>query len=653
MHWNRRYFHVTALCVMALALAVAAAPSHADAQGATGSSRVVASGTNWLVDHSTQLASLTLAQGGQLSAPEEHSLTLTVNGAETAIRPGTYAGKVVLTVTDSNIVRFAGMGGSPDLLHPFREALFLDRSGVVTGKSVLPAAGAYTLKDGILSGARIKSVGENFNGIYVTGGTYTIKDANVDLTGNGGNDFAGFGAGIMATGKDTTLIVDRARIRTHGAVRTAIVADKGSHLIVKDSDILARNGTLPADYVSNVTPGQMKDVPWMLGLAGNCRATNLLGDNTTATYINSAIAAEGWGVLSVDSSTNTKLTAINSTITITGRSGYGSYSIGNALNSFYGSALKVASYGVIITGGNALFAASTPARIAKLNTDLHLGLTAAELKALPQRPTTVDSGRFGVMWHGPGTVKVLDDTVIKAQKTIFLVKGASADINVDGARGAQLNSKSGVIIQLIDNDDPGPVMVSGTQVNKGVYHESKSPPARIKGFDLAAAHGTDVTATFANINIRGDFYNAFRGDTKGGPGGPPSGPPGGPPGGGPGKAPAGKNLVLAFEHSGVAGVITASSARHAKDTITAADYQLLGDVTNTAGAAINNGVSVTLKQSTWTLTGNSYLTALNIGEGSALGAPPGFRVAMSVDDRIEPIKPGMYRGRIVLTVSKT
>jgi hypothetical protein len=311
--------------------------------------------------------------------------------------------------------------------------------------------------------------------------------------------------------------------------------------------------------------------------------------------------------------------------------------------------LKVATYGVIITGGNAVFAASTPARLAKLNADLHLGLTSRELKSLPQRPTTVESGRFGVMWHGPGTVKVLDDTQINAQKALFLVKGASADINVDGAHGARLNSKSGVIVQLIDNDDPGPVMVNGTQVNKGVYHEPKQAPVPIKGFDTAAAHAADVTASFAHIQLQGDFYNAYRGDIKGGPGGP-GGAPGAPRG--TPSAPAGKNLLLNFDGATIVGVISASSARHARDTLTAADYQLLGDVTNTAGAAINNGVSVTLRKSTWTLTGNSYLTALNVGEGSTLAAPPGFKVAMSVDDRIEPIKPGTYKGRIVLTVSK-
>src|SRR5208282_1863333 len=116
--------------------------------------------------------------------------------------------------------------------------------------------------------------------VYAADGTATLKDARVHFEGPGGNDFAGWGAGILSSGKNTTLIVDNANVYTRGVVRTTVVADKGSNLIVKNSHIEAHEGVQPADYQSNTTPGKMRDVPWMLGLAGNCRATNLLGDNT-------------------------------------------------------------------------------------------------------------------------------------------------------------------------------------------------------------------------------------------------------------------------------------------------------------------------------------------------------------------------------------
>ena len=52
-----------------------------------------------------------------------------------------------------------------------------------------------------------------------------------------------------------------------------------------------RNGVLPADYIPTVDLEKMEDAPWMLGLngAGNVRATNLLGNNSIAAYVNSSV----------------------------------------------------------------------------------------------------------------------------------------------------------------------------------------------------------------------------------------------------------------------------------------------------------------------------------------------------------------------------
>jgi len=361
--------------VRALALTLLAASLPAFAQGmpppppeVLAAARLnprIAAGESWTVPQTTALKSLRLEPGAAVVAPPGHSLTMTVDGVETTLRPGRYQGDIVLTVTDQHLVKFSELQ-----THPFRQALFLDERGIVPAKSVLAAAGPVQLKGGQLSGARIRSVGENFNGIVVAGGHYTLKDVQLDFEGNGGNDFAGYGAGILSHGKGTTLVLDGATVRTHGAVRTTVIGDGGSHLVVKNSSITALTGQLPADYVSNVTPGEMKDAPWMLGIRGNVRATNVLGDDTRCTYINSRLSADGWGVLSIDASQNAQLTAINSRIDLTGPSGYGSYAIGNSTNRFYGSVMNVPTHGLIITGGHAEFGASTPATVARLNREL-------------------------------------------------------------------------------------------------------------------------------------------------------------------------------------------------------------------------------------------------------------------------------------------
>ena len=155
------------------------------------------------------------------------------------------------------------------------------------------------------------------------------------------------------------------------------------------------------------------------------------------------------------------------------------------------------------------------------------------------------------MWHGQGNVQVQDDTVINTEKAIFLDKGQTADIKVDGSKGARLNSGNGIILQIIEDDDPGPVMENGTMVNKGVYIEPTEAPIKAEDFDVTKTNETDITATFANISLKGDFYNAIRGGSKAGadnglqaggmgaPGAAPGGPGGGMPGPPPGAAPGG------------------------------------------------------------------------------------------------------------------
>ncbi|WP_252131608.1 hypothetical protein [Clostridium caldaquaticum] len=605
----------------------------------TASSKTVEAGSNWVVDKTTKLSSLTIGEGATITAPEGYSITMTVDGIGKTIKPGTFKGDVVLSVTKYNEVKYVKENMGVNLTHIFRQALFVDSTGIVENKSVTASVVGGNVTNTDAKDIKITSEEENFNGIYVAGGTYTVNGAKINLTGNGGNDFAGFGAAVMATGKDTTVVVDDADIQTHGAIRPAVIAADGSNLIVKNSKINTENGTLPADYKPNVQLGMMKSVPWMLGLSGNCRATNVLGDNTTATYINSSISSEGWGVLSTDDCNNIKLTAINSNVAITGESGYGAYAIGNAEDSFYGSKITVPDYALIITGGSGIFGASTRTNLDKLNTSLKLGLTSKDLDAIEEKQTTVKSSRFGVMWHGDGSVSVKDGTTFDTGKTTFLVKGASAHIDVDGSKGAQLKSGNGVLLQLMDNDDPGPVMTDGLLLNTGVYKEPTEPAVKDKTHNTAAIDkARDTIANFSNIELKGDLYNSTRGDLV--------------------KDMSGKesrkckNLSINFDNAKITGTISASTAKHEISSIGAEDYKKLGEVTNTANAAVNNGVVVSLTNgSTWIVNGNSYLTGLTIADSSKITAPEGYKVTMTVNGVEKNITAGTYTGNILLKVT--
>ncbi|WP_329310565.1 hypothetical protein [Streptomyces sp. NBC_01262] len=606
-------------------------PALATGAGATTVRKIsVGAGETYELTATTRLNVLTIAEGGSVTVPDGYSLSMTVNGVDTgeaivgtggtdtAIQAGTYRGDIVLTVATANAITYN------TLVFPFRQAIHVDADGVVKASSVLAGVVGGRLTDAYAKDVRISSTGEAYNGVFAAG-SYTLQRPRIRFTGNGRSDFVGYGAAVLGTGTDTTLVVEGADIDTEGVVRTAVIADGGSNVIVKDSRILTKNGVLPDDYQSTVNTPYMEDAPWMLGISGNVRATNLLGTATKATYINSSVFSEAWGALSVDNGSNTQLTAINCEFGNTGIDGYGTYAIGNATERILGSRLEVATYAAINRGGAIYYGDSTRAAVAQLNEDLELGLTARELAAIPVRPTVINSRRWGFMWHGAGSVDISGGTVVNSEKSTFLDKGQQVTITVDGSEGAKLNPRNGIILQVMEDDDPGPVMVDGVLLNAGVYTEPTGAATKTSSFDVTAVHTADAAATFTDIALKGDFYNAMR------------------------KA---KNLVLTFDGSRVEGVISATSAVHAVSTITSAEYRQLGEVTNTAQAAVNNGVIVTLGTgSSWKVTGTSHLTKLVLASDASVTAPRGKSVTLTVDGTATALTAGStYSGALVLTV---
>ena len=655
--------------------------------------KTVAAGEDWPILETTELDALTIEEGASITPPEGKCVTLTVDGVETGqalkttdgydlvFMPGTYSGDVVLTVADANPVAYTPAGSAAEpVVSPLRQAVCVDEAGFSEAKSVLAAVLGEQPTAESAADLTITSTGECFNGIYAAS-NYTIEDVEINLTGNGRSDFSGYGAAVVGTGEATTLVLDSVNIMTAGVARAGVVATNGANVIVKNSDIITTNAELPADYVPTVDTAQMRSVPWMLGLSGNVRATNLLGTNTKATYINSYISSEGWGVLSTDGCTTPTLTAINSTIEITGEDGYGSYGIGDATENFLGSTFNVASYATISRGSFLFFGDSRPAKVAELNTNLGLGLTTEELSAIPDQPTIVNSERFGIMWHGGGTLDISGGTVFNTREATFLDKGQAIKITVDGTDGAQLNPENGIIMQFMKDDDPGPNFQ--TMQNTETYNEPTEAVAKDETHDLTRAGDADALATFRNIELTGDFYNSYPGDPEAPLGTPPAADGGAaPPAEGAaaaaettttaatapaeGAAPAegepapaaelvsvSKNLGLTFDAAKITGIITASTAVHSQAAIGSEDYKLLGEVTNTPNAAVNNGVVVVLANgSVWTVTGTSYITSLTIGEGCSVVAPEGKKLTLKVDGKKKKIEAGTYTGQIELIVEE-
>jgi hypothetical protein len=227
------------------------------------------------------------------------------------------------------------------------------------------------------------------------------------------------------------------------------------------------------------------------------------------------------------------------------------------------------------------------------------------------------------MWHRSGNPLTIDGgTTINPAKTTFYVAGVPAVINMDGSRGAQINSGTGVIMQVASDDQP-PDMSSA-----GYYEEPATDPTPIAGFDNTSADGA-ATANFSNIDLNGDFYNSV----------------------GWGKLTDKLNMALNLNKAGITGVISASESHHPSPKITVDNNTLFHSITDTVRPAVNNGVIVSLTNgSSWMVTGTSYLAKLVLDSSSSVTASKGA-VSMTVNGNKTDIKPGQtYAGAIVVSV---
>lgn len=549
---------------------------------------IVPAGETVVVDATTEYDRVIIEEGGVLAAPEGKSITLTVNGVEagqiltttagtlTHFKAEEYVGNVVITITETTSTDYSNLN------FPIRQAIYLDETGYVAEKSV-PAA-VYG-DPASLEDIQINSIGENFNGIYAAGGDHYVDNATIFLVENGRSDMAGAGAAIYADGEGTRLIVDNTTVYTKGVVRTAAIGNNGANLIVKNSTLVVNDGILPEDYVPSVDVAQMRGGFPIGGSIGNARATNLMGTNTKATYINSWISAEGWGVLSTDGCTTPLLTGINSVVTLTGDDigGYGAYAIGDVLHRYYGCTFNV-DYDVLsIKGGDIILGDSNPEIVAELNAELDLGLTEEEIADLASQNTVVNSKRFGFVVSGSGEINVEGNTQVHTNEAFVMNMGQSGlVVNVDGSEGAEIHVDNGIILQVMDSDSPGP---SGNP-----YTEPTEDPVKEASFEPASLDNAAVS-NFSNIDLVGDFFNSV-GYTK---------------------TTGMLNMALNFDNATITGIISSASADHLQDEmyVNEQDYKLFGVLIHTPCPAVNNGVIVALTNgSVWNVTGDSYLTSL-------------------------------------------
>lgn len=503
-----------------------------------------------------------------------------------------------------------------------------------------------------VKGGEVACAEGNFNGFICRGGEWVIDGAKVSVSGAIGNDFIGLGAGILVEG-DAAATIDHVEIQCEGAARTPIVAREKARILVKNSKLSSRDGALDADYVGTVFPEKMKSAPWMLGVNGNARATNLMGQGV-ATYFNCHLAAEKWGVLSTDDNKGVRLWAINCHAQISGGmrpmeeicanaaagrfdfyqediehqfpdgewqddgrpSGYGTYSIGDTTVTIAGSVMVAPDYLAIVANGPASLrlTSSEPLSIAEANQYLAI---ADEVK--PRR-SVLFSERFGVMYHsgaGFGVTTVDKGSVMYTGKAAFSVKGCGAILNVDDAH---IYSGEGIILQVMDNDDAG-INPKTLETTTEYVENHGAATATEERTDAACQAGMgSVYATFSNMELCGDIYNASgwerakEADSLASEGNYENEVGGG--------ASAATDLSLTLDHVAYSGVISTTQARHSQPVIGHLDYKEIGVVSHTVCVPERAGIIVRLRNhAIWNVTGTGYVTSLTIdGTSSLVGA---------------------------------
>ena len=583
-------------------------------------SKTVNAGSTWVIEKTTNLSSLTIAEGAIIKAPDGKGLTMTVDGIGKAMKPGVYKGDIIVTVSDKFFGPTSGMSQSKEP-QAFRAAILIEDGRYVPEKSVPALVKGGKVTDRTTNGVTLMGTEDDFNGIIVTGNSeYTIEGVKIDFEGNGGNDFTGYGAGIACYGK-SKVTINNSEIKLKGITRCALHAGGDSVTTLNNCRLI------------NESPDREGFVPmWALGLNGTNRTTQLC-DNATVYYNNCHIQGNGWGALSIDGGKHVRMYLKDSTIELTGpRSrGYGAFSIGDALISYDNCKVNVQGYPLLLGG--------------------HTDKSDGEIT----NGSVINSTVYGVMMFRlkGGELKVNKGSTLNSASSVFVIKGCNPYINTDNA---VLNPGNGVILQLMDNDDPG--------MGPSRFIVPIGADTAIPGRDLTVADpNKDVFMTVSNMEVKGNFYNSTTNlransiESVSMPSMPGTGAEGTSEGGSATEDQQGvKNLDLKFANARVNGIISAATAayRDGVRVIDAGNREELSAVTQTAHEPVNNGVIVSLdKSSVWTVAGTSYLTSLTIAKGAVIKAPEGMTLSMTVDGVKKQIGAGAYKGKIVLTVTKS
>ena len=433
---------------------------------------------------------------------------------------------------------------------------YVEGGGLIPDNSVLDSAQA-SADDLTIADQEIYAEGEAFTAITVQGneefGASTVNVDNVKLTatdegeGKYANDFVGTGTLVVAYGatadQHNRVNLNNVEFNSTGFMRNAIVLTDYSDAVITDSTFVL-NGANPIEdsydgYHISASTDYMISPPWVLGISGGVRAMGLLGETPSLTIADSEIEAGGWAVITTDEGSDSKINVVDSTLRIAGDdteygmnggsdlfgydtrygTGYCSFSIGGANESFWGCNLEGSTYASILYGSGDMYYGASPSSL-----DLENAAGDVVLEWEGEERDTVVNTVYGIMDTMMGGTATLDEgSVWNTEDAVILKHGtASSDYTISGA---ELNPANGTILSMIDDQygigtsgDASAKAYDGSTFGAMVFDGGFYDDAGVGRPSDLGNHATGgnlaCTITFDGGEYEGNLYNGL-GSSKG------------------------------------------------------------------------------------------------------------------------------------------
>ena len=542
----------------------------------------------------------------------------------------------------------------------YRTALYVTKDGVAAGCSAAGAISGGKYDNGGAEGISLDSASHDFSAVIVDGGKYKIKNARItldsDADGKDTCDFVGLGSAVGAF-SGARVDIEGCEISTAGVARCTVFCDNGSDVVIRDSRLSVRGGKLYDGYVNSADFNYMVATPWVLGIMGNARGTNLMGDKASMVLVNTDVKAANWGVLSTDNGSGNVLAVIDSRLTTVGceadkknpyfrtyGSGYGTYILG-CDEDFRGVTMNVGTYIGIAREGNAVYRSSRGnIRVVSPSTGevVYEGEGKGEISRL-------HSDGFGIMAHDRAELTLTDGTVMETAAAAFLMRAGGVKIRVED--GAKVTSGEGVILQILDDDDaivgvdwngekelefhtefhekPGWPSENGQISSMMPPPDPAGMPPMMEGMEPPPPPQFDVHFYAADTELNGALYNGSGYYGQGA-----------------------KQLYVTLAGGAVLnGTISATETIHVNELgrqnthFTSEEYYYLGRVANRMFYNGDNTVEVRLEAgSVWNVTETGEITSLTLADGAVL------RGKVTLDGaEIVPEAGRTYTGRIIIS----